>query len=66
MDCQLSRCFLCCTVCCTVGMHCGDAEDVMRMLKETQLTDRRARAAEAALTNELRSSERYEALCRQF
>jgi len=47
-------------------MHCGDAEDVMRMLKETQLTDRRARAAEAALTNELRSSERYEALCQQF
>ena len=47
-------------------LHSGDAEDIMRTLKETELTDWCARVAEAALTNELRSSERDEALCLQF
>lgn len=36
----------------------GEAEGIVRALKEVKLTDLRTEVAEAALTNELRSGER--------
>jgi len=40
------------------ALHTGEAEDIVRALKEVKLTDLRSEVAEAALTNELRSGER--------
>ena len=39
-------------------MQTGEAEGIVRALKEVKLADLRAEVAEAALTNELRSGER--------
>lgn len=40
------------------ALQAGEAESVVRALKELKLADLRAEVAEAALTNELRSGER--------
>ena len=40
------------------ALQTGEAEGIVRALKEVRLTDLRAEVAEAALTNELRSGER--------